>query len=79
MELQTTIGEGRAIVTAVYTVEIDSVPCWDGASGREYEESIRTVTLDKVLFNGVDIMGALNQEQLEELEAECEEAEEVEA
>lgn len=79
MEMQTTIGEGRAVVTAVYTVDVDTVLCWDGASGREYEESIRTITLDKVLMDGMNIMKALVQEQLEELEAECEANEEVAA
>lgn len=79
MKLQTTIGEGSAIVTAVYSTEIDTVLCYDKASNTEYEESIRTITLDKVLMDGVDIMGALMQEQLEQLEAECEEAEGVEA
>lgn len=79
MELQTTTGNGSAVVTLVYTVDADVALCFDSGSGREYERTVYTTTLNQVLFNGIDIIDAISDEQFADLAMECEEAEGVEA
>lgn len=72
MELQTTTGNGSAVVTLVYTVDADVALCFDSGSGREYERTVHTATLNQVLFNGIDIIDAISDEQFSDLEMECE-------
>ena len=64
MQLQTTTGEGSAVVTVHYTMTQDS-----NEAGTYVECEIESVMLE-----GVDILAALSEDQYNELCIECESA-----
>lgn len=69
MELQTTTGEGWAIVTVEYTADENS----------DDFQSWVEIEIEKVMFEGVNIFPAISVEQYEELKVECQKAADADA
>ena len=70
-ELQTTIGNGSAVVFVEYEVDFDTALCFDHASGREYETQVPVIELGPVMFNGTVINDVLTDDQLKAIEMDC--------
>ena len=76
MELKTTLN--GASVTVEYEVEFDEVDCY--SDGRDTTEVVMTVTVEAVMFKGIDILAVISDADVTALEMECTAAyDEVEA
>ena len=76
MELETTLN--NTTVTVEYEVEFDEVDCYK--DGRDYTDIVMRVTIEAVMFKGVDILAVISDSDITALEMECEAAyDEVEA